>query len=221
MRKLTSTLIVITSVWVATPSYAGFGDLLKKQTSQPSGDAYAMQDKLVRAYGKTAVSVNKAQVLLAKAFDLKDLVAQLEAEQEALSSGSVTDEKSIKANKQLTEKANKAIQEKMKNGEQLSDEGREYYIKSFSPYVKGLLGSKKMVEESEGFVDSAKSTISAASFLEKAKLTQKLQVGTYLATKAPDLAKGLWETSKMMITYGQKNEIDVPEDATDSVGDMF
>lgn len=221
MKKLTTALIVASSVLVTTPSHAGFGDLVKKVTSEPSGGTYAMQDKLVKAYGKTAVSVNSAQVLLAKAFDLKDLVTQLEAEQESLKAGSVNDEKSIKANKQLTEKANKAIQEKMTSGEQLSDEGRKYYLKSFSPYVKGLVGSKKMVEESEGFLSSAKSTISSASFLEKAKLTQKLQVGTYLATKAPDLAKGLWETSKMMVTYGQKNEIDVPEDATDSIGDMF
>jgi hypothetical protein len=114
MRKLTSALILLSSVLIATPSYAGFGDLLKKEKSQPSSDVYAMQDKLVKAYGTTAVGVNNAQVLLAKAFGLKDLVTQLEAEKESLSSGSVTDQKSIKANKKLTEKANKAIQEKNK-----------------------------------------------------------------------------------------------------------
>ena len=221
MKKLTSALILLCSAVIASPSYAGFGDLLKKETSQSSGDIYAKQDQLVKAYGVTALGVNNAQVLLAKAFGLKDLVTQLEAEKETLSSGSVTDEKSIKANKKLTEKANKAIQQKMESGEQLSDEGRKYYLKAFVPYVQGLLGSKKMVEKSEGFLDSAKNALSSAGFIEKAKLTKNLSVGTWVASKTPGLAKDLWETSKMMVTYGKKNKIEVPKDATESISDMF
>lgn len=220
MKKLSTAIVLLASMLITDPSYAGFGDLLGKKESKTSGDVYAMQDDLVKAYTVSATGVNNAQVLLAKAFDLKELVAELEAEQKALKDGSVSDEKSIKANKKLTENANNVILEKMKTGDKLSDEGRKYYVKAFPPYVQGLVGSKKIIDASEGFLDSAKSTLSSASFMEKAKVASKLTVGSYVASEAPGLVKNLWDTSKMMITYGKNNDIEVPADATEALGDI-
>lgn len=221
MKKIAKALLLTTTVLVVTPSYADFGSLLGKKSSKPSSNAYSMQDKLVKTYLSSAANINNAQLLLAEAFGLKDTVTKLEAEKEALSSGSVSDEDSIEKNKEVSEEANKAIQEKIKSGAKLSADGKKSYIKSFIPYIKGLVGGKSVVTESKPFLESAKSTISNASFTDTLSVTNKLKSGTFVATTMPSYVQSLWETSKLMLTYAKDNKIDVPDDATDSVSDMF
>ncbi len=221
MKNISKALLLASTVLLVTPSYADFGSLLGKKSSKPAGDAYAMQDKLVKTYISSATSINAAQILLAKAFGLKDQVAKLEAEKKALSSGSVSDEDSIEKSIEVSDAANKAIQEKIKKGATLSSDGKKHYIKSFVPYVNGLVGSKSVVEEAKPFLESAKSTISNAGFTDTLSVTNKLKAGTFVATTMPSYVQSLWETSKLMVTYSKDNKIGVPEDATDSIGDMF
>ena len=221
MKNNTKALLLASTVLLVAPSYADFGSLLGKKSSKPAGDAYAMQDKLIKTYVASATSINAAQIQLAKAFGLKDIATKLEAEKEALSSGSVSDEDSIEKNTEVSEEANKAIQEKIKSGVKMSAEGKKHYIKSFVPYVTGLVGSKSVIDEAKPFLESAKSTISNAGFTDTLSVTNKLKAGTFVATTMPSYVQSLWETSQLMVTYGKDNKIDVPEDATDSIGDMF
>jgi len=221
MKNVVKTLLVVSSVMFIMPSHADFGSMLSKKSSKSSGDSYAMQDKLVKAYVSSASNINGAQILLAKAFGLKDLATKLEAEKSALSDGSVSDESSIKRQTEMSEEANKAIQEKIKSGAKISAEGKKQFTKSFKPYVKGLIGTKSVASEAGAFVDSAKSTISSASYMDKMSVTGKLKAGMFVATEIPGYVQSLWDTSKMMVTYGNENKIEVPKDATESIGGMF
>lgn len=221
MKNVYKALLLASATFLVNPAHAGFGSLLDKKTSQPSEDAYVIQDKLVKTYVLSATSINAAQIELAKAFELKDIAAKLEAEKEALSSGSVIDEDSIEKTTEVSKEANIAIQEKIKSGATVSEEGKAHYIKSFAPYIKGLISGKSVTEEAKPFLDSAKSTISSAGFTKKLSVTNKLKAGTFVATTMPSYIKSLWDTSQLMVTYGKDNKIDVPKDATESIGDMF
>ena len=221
MKNIVKVLLVVSSVMYVLPSHAGFGDMLNKKPSKPSGDAYAMQDKLVKSYVSSASNINGAQILLLEAFGLKEEAAKLKAEEKSFSDGSISDESSIKRQTEMSENANKVIQERIKSGAKISEDGKKQFTKSFKPYVKGLIGTKSVASEAGAFVDSAKSTISSASYTDKMSVTGKLKSGMFVATEIPGYVQSLWDTSKMMVSYGKENKIEVPKDATESISGMF
>ena len=221
VKNVSKALLLATSVFVVTPTYAGWGDVLpKKESKKSSGDAYGMSEKLVKTYASAMGEILTAQSYLATAFGNKDRAAELAAQADVMKSGSV-DEDAIEKATEVSKQANAEISKKVADGEKLTAESKKQYIKAFAPYVKGLLKTKGVIEEAKPFMDSAKDKISSAGFTEKLSVKEKLAAGMYVATKTPSYAKDLWETSQKLVTYNMNNKIKVPNDPTASIGDDF
>jgi hypothetical protein len=193
---------------------------VQSTSAAPAGaDAVAMQEGVVKKYVDAATDVNEAQTHLAKAFDLKDQVATLEAEATALKSGSV-DKSTLEKQTQTSAALNDEVAKKISSGTQLSDEGKKEYSASLVPFAKGVAKSTKLPAEIQSFSTAAQQQISSASLMEKAKITSKLSAGTYLVSNAPGFISNTASSFKQIVTYAQSNKIPVPKEATDALGGL-
>lgn len=183
-----------------------------------SGNAEAMQAALVVHYRDAATSVATAQLELAKAFDLKDQAAELDAEVTALKSGAVLDKSAVEKNEAASDDASKAIDAKIDSGADLSAEGKQHYQASLAPFASGLLITTKMPPELKAFSESAKAQISSASMLDKMKVTSKFAVGMHLATELPGHTSRLMDSFNKIVTYAKSHSIPVPDDAQSVLG---
>jgi hypothetical protein len=190
-----------------------------EQSAAPSGgDAVGMQEGVVRKYVEGSKQLNTAQTELLYAFGLKDQAAALEAQAKALGSGATLDKDGIEKQKKLSDDANKAIQEKLDSGTQLTAEGKQHYVKSLSPYAAAVTITTKMPAELSAFSNAAQSQIQNSSVLEKAKVVSKLSAGTYLVKELPGYSANLLSCLGKLVSYANKNQIPVPKDATAALG---
>jgi hypothetical protein len=187
-----------------------------KASAAPAGDvdATATQESLVKRYAEAASYMNDAQSKLARAFDLKEEASALEAEATALGSGATLDKDAIKKNREVSDAASAEIDQKIASGAELSAEGRQHYIDSFGPLVKGISATSKLPAEASSFSDAAQAQVKSASLTEKASVTSKLATGTYLAKEIPSFSSKSMDNFKKIVTYAQKQGIPVPPDAT-------
>jgi hypothetical protein len=187
-------------------------------SEESAGDATAMQEGIVQRYCVASGYILAAQVELAKAFELKDQAAQLEAEAATLQGGATLDKDAIKKNRQISDDASAAIQAKLDAEAPLTDEGRQHYINSLAPFANGVAETSKLPAEASAFSNAAQTTIKSASMTEKLSVTSKLAAGTYLAKEIPGYSARTMDTFKKIVTYANKNNIPVPEDATSLLG---
>lgn len=181
-------------------------------------DAVAMQEGLVKRYAEAAGYMSTAQAELARAFELKDKAAALDAEATVLGSGATLDKDAIKKNREVSEAASAEIDQKIASGAELSAEGRQHYINSFGPLVKGVSSTTKLPAEASSFSDAAQAQIKSASLTEMASITSKLVTGAYIAKEIPGFSTKSMDNFKKIVTYAQKKGIPVPPDATALLG---
>ena len=161
-----------------------------------------------------------AQIRLSKAFELKESVATLETNRDALASGSVTDKDALEKISQDSEAANEAHNKSMKEGKELSKEGTEHYINSYDPFVKGIKGTRDLALGFPAFLSAAQNQIKNAPTLDMRKVKKKLSASMYVATNTPGLIGNMLETSKQMLAYTKARNIPVPKNSTDALGDL-
>jgi hypothetical protein len=190
----------------------------EKEEKSVSVDALAMQTELIANYVDSAVLLNESQALLADAFGLKDAAAELRAQGEVLSSGSVLDKDAIKKNTQVSTRANDQISAKLDSSEELSLESQALYAQAIPPYAEGLYKVSQLSDDLQNFSSAAKDKFSEASMTKKLSVKKELSAGTYLASSMPGYTKDLYETSKLLISYAKKSEIEIPKDSTDALG---
>lgn len=221
--RLITTIFLVGSL--SSPAFAiGFGDLVKGSKSDSSNssavDAVNMQDDLVKQYIVAALLINEAQRMLAEALGLNEDAARLKADGEVLGSGAVLSVDSLEKSTEISEQANKNIEEKLAEGAELSSESQLLFAQALIPYATGLYETSQLYDAFEEFGDAAKEQISAASMIQKIKVTKKLAVGLHVVSSVPGLAKDLYSTSEKLLSFAKSNNIDVPEDATDALGDL-
>ena len=216
--------VTLTSFALMVASTASFAFDLKvpklpdAQPQATGGNAIAMQDGIVGKYVEASKLTNTAQTELLYAFGLKEQAAALEAQAKALSSGATLDKDGIEKQKKLSDDANKAIQEKMDSGAQLSAEGKQHYAKSISPFAGAVAITTKMPNDLTAFSNAAQSQIQSSSVLDKVKVTSKLSSGLYLVKELPGYSANLLGCLNKIVTYANKNQIPVLKDATAALG---
>lgn len=204
----------------SVPGVPGLGGNKGGQAQQAESlDAAAVQEGVVQKYLLAATQVNQAQLHLAKAFELKDQVALLEAESVALQSGA-TDKAAFERTNTVSADAAAAINEKIASGAQLSEDGKKEYAASLLPFATGLFHTSKLPSELKNFGSAAQQSLSSASLMDKANLTRKLSAGMYLVTNGPSFISTVGNSTKQIFTYAQSNKIPMPKEATDLLGSL-
>ncbi|RAP58105.1 hypothetical protein [Oleiagrimonas sp. MCCC 1A03011] len=186
--------------------------------SKSNTDMSASQDALVKDFVGSQKEVLTAQALLSRAYGMKDQAEQLEAEQKALSSGSV-DESSLKKTVEISKAANKKIAEKQAKQVKLNAEEKKAYSASLPHFAKGVLGTRKTVQEAEKFASSVKSS-AGGGLAGLASGFGKLKEGLYIAKATPGYSKELYTVFKKTVMIGKKNGVTVPANATDALGGL-
>jgi len=192
----------------------------KKSSSSAAGGISSQQSKLVKGYMGAELKYTEANLLMAKAFGLKEEIEALETEKEVLSQGNVMTKDEIKKHRVTSEAVRSKINKKMAEGVVLSTEGKAYYGKSLKKYFEGVIATKGLVDTAKSTLEGAKSAMTSASIMEKAKLAKTLKETLYLAPKIPGDVVLAVKTGTKYVTYAKKNHVKVPKNATAALGDL-
>ena len=210
MKKIIMISGVMAAITYSATSYSfGFGDLAKHVPGADAISAAATKGSsesksrmgVVPAFIIAAGSVNKAQIMLAKAFNLKEQATLLEAESNAFEKGATIESEQIETITAMQTATSELIAEKIASGAKLSSEGRILYAKSLVPYAVGLYGLNKLVDEAQSLIANPMSLMSQGG-----------QV-VAVAKEMPGYTETLFTTTKSVLTYAKSNDIEIPDEA--------
>lgn len=184
-----------------------------------SSDAQAAQTKLVKNFVAAQTETLTAQALLAQAYGLKSQAAACQVQIKALKS-SGTDKDTLKKTVDISNSANKAIAAQQVKHTTLSAKKKDYYAKSLPHFVKGLIGTRKLVTESSQFLQTAKSSATSSGLSGLVGGATKLKAGLFVAKSIPSYAKSLADVVRKTVSIGKKNGVKIPDNATSVLGSL-
>lgn len=201
---------------IVSPVSAAPFKLPGKSSEAPAAgaDAVSMQEGIIKSYVSSKSNVDTGLARFAQAYGLKDQAAQLDASVKALAGGA-TSENDLKANAKLSQSTQQEIEKKIAEGAALSDEGKQLFASGLLPFATGVKETTALPKELQSFSDAAKAQISAASVLEKTKVTAKLQAGLWLVQELPGYTSKLTTGLGQIAGYAKKNSIPLPKEAND------
>ncbi|HCJ16855.1 MAG TPA: hypothetical protein DHV57_05480 [Hyphomonas sp.] len=165
------------------------------------------------------LDMNQSQIHLANAFELKEQVALLEAEQARLAEGNLT-ASDVKDSVQLSNKASEAIDARIQEGAELSEEGQQYFIQALPYLVSGTLLTIELPNRAQSYVDQLRRDAQSANYMQKAQIAIKLKDGAQVAHQMPSYIRTTATNYKLVMGYGKDHSMPIPEDATDVLGSL-
>lgn len=214
MKSYVTAVVATAALFFGATANAGFGDLKKLGSDAADDTSSVSEEALVQKFTSTLHTVLQGQAELRLAFADKEGAAQLTAAAEQLTSGSTVDKDVIEKALAISSEAAASSQEKMDAAAELTEEGREHYLKGLLLSAQGAAETKGMTKEASEFATSAQQQISSASMMQKAKVTKKLAAGMYVANQLPGFSAAMVENVSRLVTFAQSMDMDVPEDAT-------
>ena len=216
LKKAVLVAICAAMASAVSPVIAAPFKLPGKSSEAPAAgaDAVSMQEGIIKSYVTSKSNVDAGLVKFADAYGLKDQAANLDASAKAMAGGA-TSENDLKANAKLSQSTQQEIEKQIAEGVALSDEGKQLFASGLLPFATGVKGTTALPKDLQTFTDAAKSQISAASVLEKAKVTSKLQAGMWLAQELPGYTSKLTTGLSQIAGYAKKNSIPLPKEAND------
>jgi len=197
----------------AAPAHAQFGKLKElagggSSSSSSAAPSEADQEALVRRFAASQSHSLEAQTAFAKAFGLAEQVQLLEAERQALSSGSVNVDK-IKKSVSVSDAAQAAIDERVAAKPELSAESKQHYTDGLIALAASAVEGQKLSGEASNFANGMKNL----GATQLATVGRKLVAGAWVAKESPGYLKGLYSSSKAALTFARASKIKVPGNA--------
>ncbi|MEO0423502.1 MAG: hypothetical protein AAF184_14290 [Pseudomonadota bacterium] len=190
--------------------------------------------RMMQHYAVASALINRSQVCLAEALELKSLADELREQQALLTGGTSLSKRQMKQKRKLTDEANAEIEEAAEALETLTPEQRDRFQKGSAAYMAGTYATGKLYQAVEGVVGSSvdslqEETSSKSRFgLNRVKrLAGKaknvFQEGSQMSVVfrgLKDHTASLYKTSQFLNEYGKQRELDLPEDATGQLGEV-
>jgi hypothetical protein len=183
-------------------------------------DTAVSQNSLVRTFIASQTELLAAQQELALAYDLKDQSALIASEQQALSSGGVTEAARIKTSIQVSSDANAAIAAKQAEQTTLSEEGKQHYIASLPHFLKGIIGTRQLILEATRFGDATKNSIAGGGLAGLASGITQVKAGAYVVMSTPAYSKQVFDAFRKTVSIAQSSGVKMPSDATNALTDL-
>lgn len=212
MKKFTYVLAAASLAVLTAPAATGAQFKLPKllgQSSAQSNDAAVSGDALVQTFVGSNKEVLLAQAFLAEAYGMKDKAALLRSESETISSHGITSDQIAKA-VDLSKSASEEIAARQSQQAQLSAEEKKLYVQSLPHFVKGVVGTRKLVDQAAHFTNGMKSSLAGGL---GGGMT-KLKAGMAVAKATPSYSKSLFDAFRKTVMIGRKNDVKLPDDAT-------
>lgn len=214
---LRTTIIAIAiSAALSLPAHAQLSRLSGLTGGSSSNDSAASagvpdeaaQEALVQRFATSQSHSLAAQASFAKAFGLAEQVQLLEAEQLALSSGSVNSD-TLKKARALSVSTQAALDERQAQQPELDDEARGHYAEGLVSLLLSLNEARQLSGEATNFANGMK----GLGPMQLATVGRKLAAGAWVAKESPGYVRGLYNSSKSAMTFARASQISVPDNA--------
>ncbi|WP_100642413.1 hypothetical protein [Alteromonas facilis] len=182
-------------------------------------------------YSLAAVLVNRAQLCMAEALELKDVTDTLLLEREILTSGTSMSEKEIEKHREYSASASTEIMSYSNQIDSITPEQRKLFLLGITTYLTGSYTTAKIEDAVATYTEKAsdslqRSTQAASNSTNKVAgwLNAAVEVFNTSASGGsrlysigsglvPHLQK-LYETGEYLIEYASENDIELPDNAT-------
>ncbi|MDR0576207.1 MAG: hypothetical protein LBI87_01380 [Candidatus Accumulibacter sp.] len=145
-----------------------------------------------------------AQISFAQAFNLNDQAKLLQAEKQALSSGSI-DKTKLQKTQSVSENAQKAIEEKMAKKASMDSSSKGKYARGLVSLTGAMGMTKKLSNDAKDFASA--SGVGALTSLFSA------DAAVYVATGMPGYLVNLASATKSALSFGKMMDIKLPKNA--------
>ena len=172
-----------------------------------AADALDQQAELMEQVTKSLTSLAGAQTLMAEALGLKEEAAIASQNATDLEAGGLTGSDDIEKRLASSDTVTDAIEAKMAEGEQLSDESKKIFASSLPPYGVGSVG---MVTSAKSAATTASNLTSSADPQILAKIDELKSIVSF-GKAAPSIISGFKDTTGSIIKFAQANNIDTSE----------
>lgn len=204
MKKTVIALAVALVACASLPANAQLGKLFGKSESTNAAAAPSA-DALVVTFSQSQALVISAQQTLGEALGLKDKLALSQAEQQAMASGQLNLD-ALKKTREYSETAQAAIDAAMAEQPELSTEARAKFTEGLVGYVNALGGAHNLLTQASAFTSSASSN--------PMSLMGSARTALYVGKEIPGYVKGLGSSTRTLLVYAKRNNIEAPENAT-------
>lgn len=211
--KPAAVALCLSGVLVAGSAYAQFH--LPHLGSSSTASA-PNEGAMVQSFSQSQGQVLAAQVLLAKAYGLKDQAAACEAQEAALKSSGV-DADTLKKTVDVSNSANAAIAAQQGKQATLTAQEKAYYTQSLPHFAEGVLGTRKVAQEAEQLASSSHTSMGLSVL--SGGLT-KLRAASFIARAMPSYSKSVYSVFRKTVEIGRNNGVQVPSNATAALGSL-
>ena len=184
-------------------------------------------------YAMATTLVLRAQICLAEALELKDLAFKLQEQVALLTSGTSMSRHQIKKQRELTDEANAEIDQATARLDELSPERRRLFARGTVAYLGGTYATWRVFNSIQQFVSDTKDELNEATKEEghAGRKLAKFASGAFGRAKltkdvSPVLGglhehtRNLYQTSRLLIDYADRQKIEIPTDATDQLAEL-
>lgn len=176
-------------------------------------------DTLVSSFIATNQEILTAQKFLALAYDQKDKAALLDSEAQALQSTGVGADELKKA-VELSNKTNEELAARQTEKTQFSEQEKQYYVQSLPHFVRGLAGTRQLVEQVKSFGANAKGSLARGGLSMLGSGMGKMKAAAFVVKATPGYAKGVFDTFRKTVAIGKSNNVKMPADATSALAGL-
>ncbi|MFC3815003.1 hypothetical protein [Lysobacter sp. GCM10012299] len=209
MNKLTLA-VSAALVFVGAPVHAQFklpGMGAKPAAAEASATTTPQSgDVLVTSFLQSQEQVVAAQTTLARALGLDDQATRAQAEAKRLSSGQLDQEDGLKKHRQLSEALQVDLVATMEAQPALTAEARATFATGLVEYLKAVVGARDLLAQAKSYTAS----VGANPMALVGKGASVLWVGKQI----PGYVTALATTSKALLDYAKRNNIETPANAT-------
>lgn len=179
-----------------------------------AADALDQQAALMEQVTKSLTNLASSQTLMAEALGLKEEAAIASQNATDLEAGGLTGSDDMEKRLASSGTVTDAIEAKMAEGEQLSDESKKIFASSLPSYGMGSVG---MVTSAKSAATTASNLTSSADPQILAKMDELKSIVSF-GKAAPSIISGFKDTTASIIKFAQANNIDTSELEADIAG---
>lgn len=205
--KYMMSIAVLIAAFLASPAHAQFSNLFsKKPAASATGSGEAPSgDSLVSGYQTVSSHVVNSQLALAESLGLKDQMALLQAEQKSIVAGQ-TDTDAMKKTRSVTDATAKEITAKLDAQPKLEGQARGKFTEGLLEYLKAAVATKQLVGVAQQWGSGGVTGLGG--------LAGKGKAAMWVAKETPGLAKTVGATTRALLAYAKRNNIETPANAT-------
>lgn len=201
-----------------------------------STDIKKGSDQLMSSYVIAHLAINQANICLAEALGMDELKADLLAHRDTVKNGTSFSKKEDKKYRSFTQSATEKMAKELAQANAIKPQMYKSFAVGASTYLLGTYKTYIIKEDAEELQetvekDMAKAKSKSSGGFSLGTLTEVFDKGSDYVTASdtlkvvltgmPEHLPKLYSTSQLLVEYAKSKDIELEEDATESLGDVW